>query len=799
MIDFADTNSGLTILSYYLPLVFSILSLICCVLFLFTYLKYEKLRVNSGKIHFILGFCITFLTAHFLASLFYSVDEAPDNSDEDYTSPTWCTALGVITNLVLYNFLLLHLFVSHNVLCCIFYKYSTFNRRYRIYLILSLGISVAITIILGCFNEIGYGPLGFCWLRNEKVSQIIHIITVCVIFPLVLGVQIYVYSKEHFINPHSLYYYNEDNFTVNNRKLFIRINLGYIFVFTLTWLPSSVIYIIDFVFKFNDWDNEAYWFEIVRGIALLFLCASAFCMFLVRVHEPVIKKAFKKIIGKFQKDQPEQPQEQSQNLDSIEAKDEVSLTENLIEQKEAKFKISRNIQPQQYEIVLTMKKNSSQNELFSMFKKKKPAFLKSNSKNLSEKEKAESKLLLIKCFLGSVFLIRNDINNQEVTINSKTPWEDHYYNDITSLKSKLGDIIRLIMKNDNEGIDKMLELFDENQLEDVTCVNIASLVFANVKSLYHIDNILLFDSFYPIENMKILESIEYDPMTLHEEVSINNFITFNNKYYLKIFSESRMQFLKESFLKSLHDHITKSKGNSFLAPLICLYNISFMTVESINLAIYENLIGQTPLTDLYALLILEGLNIVHKKFKNGALISTDIFPCNGYQMENVLKLKYKDKSLLMKVMKTDLKFLLARDVTNYQIHLIFSKNPQKVNFSIDNQKSVNNPFEENMTTSQASIKKNGFKFECFLEDYECRVAIHNYLNTQSSISKGNIINIDNNPGTRYGTEVNNNLVMSGENKANMLKKLPSGLNENFSVINPEIYAKNIMEALQDLL
>ena len=91
------------------------------------------------------------------------------------------------------------------------------------------------------------------------------------------------------------------------------------------------------------------------------------------------------------------------------------------------------------------------------------------------------------------------------------------------------------------------------------------------------------------------------------------------------------------------------------------------------------------------------------------------------------------------------------------------------------------------------------KFECFLEDYECRVAIHNYLNTQSSISKGNIINIDNNPGTRYGTEVNNNLVMSGENKANMLKKLPSGLNENFSVINPEIYAKNIMEALQDLL
>ena len=306
--------------------------------------------------------------------------------------------------------------------------------------------------------------------------------------------------------------------------------------------------------------------------------------------------------------------------------------------------------------------------------------------------------------------------------------------------------------------------------------------------------------------MKIMEFLEYDPFTLREEISINNFISFNNKYYIKILSESRVNFLKEQFLKSLHDHFTKSKGNSFLAPLICLYNISFSTIESVNIGIYENLIGQIPISDMYALIILEGLNVIHKKFKNGVITSTEIFPSNEYQMENVLKLKYKDKSLLMKVMKTDLKFLLARDITNYQIHLIFAKNPQKSTYmkgSIDNQKSVNNP-NEDMITSQASnlgAKKNGFKFECFLEDYECRVAVHNYLNTHSHLlTKGNFMANDNvnNPGTRYGTEVNN-LAGNVDNKKNVLKKLPSGVNENFSPINPDVYAKNIMDALQDLL
>ena len=805
MLDF-DDNSNLThtILAFYLPLIFSLLSIISCVLFLFTYLKYEKLRINSGKIIFILGFCIFFLTAHLLASLFYEVDKSTSVSDETYKTPGWCTALGVITNLVIYNFLLLNLFLCHNLLCCIIYKESTFHKRYRIYLSLSALLSIILTIILAVFDEIGYGPLGFCWLRNEKVSQIIHIITVCVIFPLAIGILIYVYSKEHFIKTHSLYYYTEDNFTQNNRKMFIRINLGYIFVFTLTWLPSSIIYVLDFIFKRKDWNIESFWFEVVRAIALDFLCISAFSMFLIRMNEPIVRKAFSRYIllfGSKKKGQEEEDIGKSQNLDSVEVKEEnsVNLAENLLAEKEKiEFKkpkaLQKNIiQPQQYEVLLMLKKNSSQGEQFTFLKKKKATLLKSSSRVISENERTESKLLLIKVLLGSIFLIRNDINNQMVTINTKIPWEDHYYMDLTNLKSKIGDLIRLLMKNENEAIDKMTEIFQEHLLEDVTCINMASLVFSSIKSLYNIDNIKLFDSFYPIENLRTLECIDYDPFSLREEISINNFISYNNRFYIKLLSDSRVNFLTESFLKNLHEHYSKTKANTFLAPLICLCNLEFIKNKPIKVAIYENLIGNICLKDLYALIILDGLNIVHKKFKNGIAISTEIFDISEYQMENVLKLKYKDKSLLMRVMKTDLKFLLAKDITNYQIHLIFSQNPQKILKTSMENKSVNNPYEE-MNSSQMSLvnqRKCGLKFECFLEDYECRVSIHNFLNTHANLDK-QPLNVDN--GTKIGTETN----LFNENKPT-IKKKGSGLNENFSPINPDVYAKNLMDALQDLL
>ncbi len=736
-----------------------------------------------------------FFTAHLLASLFYSVEKSAANTEEMYRSPLWCTVLGIITNLIIYNFLILNLFLCHNLLCCILYKESTFNQRYCIYLSLSLIISIIITIILAVFKEIGYGPLGFCWLRNENVSQIIHIITVSLVFPLAIAILLYVYSKEHFINVHSLYYYNEENFTQNNRKYFIRINLGYILVFSLTWLPSSIIYILDFVFKRNNWSIDAFWFEIFKAIALEFLCFSAFCMFLVRIQEPIVRKAFRKLI--FRRKNEEKEQNIRQNLDSAQVN---NLEENLIEQKEknkkdAKFKISKNIQPQQYEVLILQKKGLISKDIFSFLKRKKPSLLRLNSKNLSENEKSESRFLLIKVFLGSIFLIKNDINNKMVAINAKTPWEDHYYNDLTNLKSKLSDMIRLLMKNDTEVMDKMTEIFEGQLLEDISCMSIASLVFANIKALYNIDNIKLFDSFYPLENIKNLENLDYDPFSLKEEISLNNFISFNNRFFLKILSDSRMNFLKNIFLKKLHDHYVKTKANSFLSPLICLYSFEFNAIETINIAIYDNLIGQIAINDLYALIILDGLNIIHKKFEKGTIVSTEIFVLNDYEMENVLKLRYRDKSLLMRVMKGDLKFLLAKEVTNYQIHLIFSRNPLKnpMKTSIENHiKSVNNPFDDMESENSINVKKIGLIFECFIEDYECRVAIHNYLNTHTNLTK-NQMNYSvsfNRKNSKNGTEIN---------VENNLRKMNSGSNENFSQMNPDVYAKNIMDTLQDLL
>lgn len=106
------------ILSFYIPLVFCILSLLSLILFLFTYIRHERLRVNSGKIIFILVIVQLFLTSQFLASLFYEIKK---------TVIFFC--LSIATNFLIYLFLGLHLALAHNLVCCLGQNGTKFEKR----------------------------------------------------------------------------------------------------------------------------------------------------------------------------------------------------------------------------------------------------------------------------------------------------------------------------------------------------------------------------------------------------------------------------------------------------------------------------------------------------------------------------------------------------------------------------------------------------------------------------------------------------------------------------------------------
>lgn len=119
MLNLVLTSSLLSsILTFYIPLTFSILSLLSLIIFLFTYIRQERLRVNSGKIIFILVIVQIFLTSQFLASLFYEIEK------------TWIFfALSIATNFLIYLFLGLHLALAHNLVCCLVQNGVKFEKR----------------------------------------------------------------------------------------------------------------------------------------------------------------------------------------------------------------------------------------------------------------------------------------------------------------------------------------------------------------------------------------------------------------------------------------------------------------------------------------------------------------------------------------------------------------------------------------------------------------------------------------------------------------------------------------------
>lgn len=219
-------------------------------------------------------------------------------------------------------------------------------------------------------------------------------------------------------------------------------------------------------------------------------------------------------------------------------------------------------------------------------------------------------------------------------------------------------------------------------------------------------------------------------------------------------------------IQSLHSYISKTKANTFLAPLLSIYCIEFEKQRPY-VAIFENVIGKIKKEDLYSLIIFDGLTVIQIKLVDGNIKNIESFVLNEFQLENGLKLRYKDKMILLKQLKNDMKFLYKNNLTNYQIHFIFSGRKNSDVF----------------TDFNYQRRKDYNRFETYIEGYICKVTIVNYLNK----SKGNTLFVD-------------NLSMKSVNSSNSGLKKGNSINaENFSIQNPENYAKTLMEAIQELL
>ena len=162
--------------------------------------------------------------------------------------------------------------------------------------------------------------------------------------------------------------------------------------------------------------------------------------------------------------------------------------------------------------------------------------------------------------------------------------------------------------------------------------------------------------------------------------------------------------------------------------------------------LFENELGKTPASEIKSVIIYDGVYVERYRFKGGEVIHKEKLNAATFQLENALKLKTKDKNLLLGQLKRDLKFLVKMEAVKYQIHFTFRKNDRKFgNVFLQKTTSLQVGQEEKREVNPMEAREMRFsvassyvgeqslasryipnRFETFLEDHICQVSIQNY-------------------------------------------------------------------------
>lgn len=100
------------VIEYIIPIIFCIISIVCSLISILTYHKYKKLRINAGKVVFVLIILEFILSCFFFASVFY----------ETYNEKAiFCQVLGGFTNFFIMEYYLFNFALCHNLISCLFF------------------------------------------------------------------------------------------------------------------------------------------------------------------------------------------------------------------------------------------------------------------------------------------------------------------------------------------------------------------------------------------------------------------------------------------------------------------------------------------------------------------------------------------------------------------------------------------------------------------------------------------------------------------------------------------------------
>ena len=382
-----DTLDISSVIYYYVPLGLNSLSLFLSFLMLLTFMKFKRLRMNSGNLILSILLLEFLFSAFLFSNFFYILDiDIQIFNQKGYEMYPQITTYYIIKNddlvcqilggsfiFLIFSLLSLNLCLPHNLYSCVRYK-TVQNPKYRFmkYVIFSIIVSFAVCLATFLNKDIGSGELGYCGIKDNSELEILIFLFLFMIFSFNLYVGVYViknkesliksinmeqeklilkskeqnqektnkpknqqlstFGVENLRNSQKGKNLDENNsrnsqkgknldennsssqveikqedsnlsdetarnmrFAISNLEVFIKINLHYILVFMVSWLPMEILSLWSFWCVFDKHCEISTAEDVLRLMGLYVMCSNALLLFLVRIKENKVKKKLTKL------------------------------------------------------------------------------------------------------------------------------------------------------------------------------------------------------------------------------------------------------------------------------------------------------------------------------------------------------------------------------------------------------------------------------------------------------------------------------------------------------------------------
>lgn len=720
-----------SILYLYIPFTLSTLSIITSLLILFTFFRFPRLRLNSGKMVLYIVVCELNMHWLILLALLYKTQVQSSCQSSFIIKEDACSVLGLFFMFFQLGYISMNGFLVHNLYCVLNYRNENFKARFLRYFWVSLVFSIGVLIYASTDlpKEINIGYMGICGLAKGSSVQLVSLVFLLIILPFcgyvfVVSIKHYkalrkenslslqkdpiiynnaLIANSPFLSMEKPLFENEgitlpheraSIFENEQQRVYLFLNMSYIALFILDWLPLALL-------NFNSWlgfvfsgGGQSDFSEAFETLSLILISGNGLWLFCIRIREPSLKRFFKKMIKKdiFNRKKPFKKSLKAQLLDKA-----LINSTSLDKAVESPPKVP-------------LEQSSLSSEGWVLNYRR--VFLLLGV--LLKRQQGES-VPLVLC--SSPFGKENK-EEKAPEQEEKIPWAKHWYNKcdvhVYSLSKELLEL--------NQEERSLLE----GEAIQITALTYCKRLFdwIRARKLKNITIKSLISSLSLVENGKLI--------SLTEQTPYPEFLTYDKQVLVCLIPKERKKFLLEQFLRPYHGYI-EAHYKTFLPKFLGLFSFQIHNIDNGKEKGFSVLLIENPLMELQVHRVKE----LFKRTQEKALAVMEFRAdkvkqkmVSGFEIEKGdLKLKSRDKERLLKALYRDLEFLTDIGAFNYRFLLVFCKFEDKV--------LINE--EENIKKEGYNITKDHKKKKNMKNNLENKLKIDNAM-TFRTINRGSSSN-----------------------------------------------------------